>query len=247
MKAVTRAGLAALTISAALLAGCGSKSGDTATAPTAAASTAPAGNGVADLEATAILDKAKTALKAAKSFHVKGALKQDADLIELDLKNAGADFAGSITFGGAKLEMLATGGQKYFRPDATFWNTIDSSGATAKLMQQRVGDKWIKLESTDTSFSQFFGAADVDELLSSTGTLSKGEVKQIEGVPAIGLIDSDDAATVLYVTTQGEPYPVKVTGPDNQAMTFTEFGSAFPEIKAPAATEFIEQSALSKK
>ncbi|WP_436519644.1 hypothetical protein [Actinoplanes sp. HUAS TT8] len=248
MKSVTRAGLAALTISAALLAGCGSNTGSdaTAAAPAAAASSAPAGNGIADLEAAAILEKAKTALKGAKSFHVKGTIKQDADKIELDLKNAGSDFVGSMTFGGATIELLAIGGHKYMRPDAAFWNTVDSTGATAKAMKQLVGTKWIRLAAKDDSFSTFFAAADIDELLTPGGTLSKGEAKTIEGVPAIGLKDSSDPDTVIYVATDGEPYPVKAEGPDSQGMAFSEFGKTFADLKAPTAAEFVDQSKIGK-
>lgn len=246
IKAATRAGLAALTISAALLAGCNSTDSDAAT-PGTAASSAPATNGIADLEAAAILDKAKAALKSAKSFHIKGAVTEESDKIEIDLKNAGADFAGSMAFSGAKLELLSIGGHKYMRPDATFWNTIDSTGATAKLMEQAVGTKWIKLADKDDSFSQFFGAADIDDMLSTDGKLSKGEAKTVDGVPAFGLIDESDTKSTLYIATTGEAYPVKLEGPNGEGLSFTEYGATFPEIKEPAATEFVDQSALTKK
>jgi hypothetical protein len=243
MKSVTRAGLAALTISVALLAGCGSSDDKSDAAPGA---TTAAANGVADLEATAILDKAKAALKAAKSFHVKGAMSDEGDLTEFDLKVAGADVAGSMKFGEAKVELLAVGGERFMRPNAAFWNMIDSSGKTAKTIAKVAGDKWIKPAAGDTSLSSFFSAADVDQLLTSDGTLSKGEAKTVDGTPAIGLIDSTDAKTVLYIATAGEPYPIKMERPAPEGLTFGEFNATFAEIKAPAAAEVIDQSALKK-
>ncbi|KUL27441.1 hypothetical protein [Actinoplanes awajinensis] len=237
MKAVSRAALAALTVTAALLAGCSSNDDK---APAAAASAAPAGNGIADLEGAAILDKAKTALKAAKSFHVKGAISQDESVTNLDLKIAGTDVGGSIDFGGAKLELLSVGGNRYMRPNAAFWTMMDSSGQMAKTLGSAVGTKWIKPSSQDTSLGAFFGAADVDELLKPSGTLTKGEAKTIDGVPAIGLVDGDDKDTVLYVATTGEPYPLKMERPAPEGLTFSEFGQTFAEIKEPAATDVIE-------
>jgi hypothetical protein len=245
MKSVTRAGLAALTMSAALLAGCGSGDGDAA-APAAATSAAPATNGVADLPADAIAAKAAAALKAAKSFHVKGAMTDNGDVTTLDMKISGDDVIGSLEFGGAKLEMLSVAGQRYIRPNEAFWKMIDSSGATAKLMKNAVGTKWIKPSATDVSFNNFFSITNVDDMLKPTGTLSKGEAKTVEGVPAIGLVDSGDAKSTLYVATTGEPYPVKLDRPAPEGLTFSEVGATFAEIKAPAATEVIDQSALKK-
>ncbi|BCJ46812.1 lipoprotein [Actinoplanes ianthinogenes] len=243
MRFAPRAGLAALTITAALLAGCGNGDKPDTAAPAGTA----AANGVADLEAAAILEKAKAALKAAKSFHVKGAVSDSGEVTKLDLKVAGADVAGTIDMGGATLEMLSVGGARYIRPNEAFWTMIDSSGATAKLMKQAVGDKWIKPTANDASLgSFFFGASDIDEMLTPGGALSKGEAKPVEGVPAIGLVDGSDAKTVLYVATSGEPYPIKMERPAPEGLTFSEFNQTFPEIKAPAAAEVVDQASLKK-
>ncbi|GIF15489.1 hypothetical protein [Actinoplanes teichomyceticus] len=235
MKTVSRAALAALTMTAVLLAGCGSDdSGDKAPADTATAA-----NGVADLEAAAILDRAKAALKGAKSFHVKGVMSDEGSVTNLDLKVAGTDVAGSIEFGGAKLEMLSVGGHRYMRPNDKFWTMMDSSGQMAKTMASQSG-KWIKPADNDTSLGAFFGAADIDELLKPEGTVTKGEAKTVDGAPAIGLVDSGDAKSVLYVATTGEPYPIKMERPAPEGLAFSEFGATFADIKEPAATDVIE-------
>lgn len=242
MKAVRRAGLAALTITAALLAGCGNGDKTDTKAPAAA------GNGVADAEPAAILDKARTALKAAKSFHVKGAMSENGEVTQIDLKVAGADVVGTVAFSGAKLEMLAVGGTRYVRPDEAFWTMIDSSGKTAKLMKQAVGDKWIKPAAGDASLgSFFFGASDIEEMLTPGGTVTKGEAKTVDGVPAIGLVDSADTKTVLYVATTGEPYPVKMERPAPEGLSFSEFNQTFADLKAPPAAEVVDQASLKKK
>ncbi|GAA4603120.1 hypothetical protein BJY16_004502 [Actinoplanes octamycinicus] len=243
MKAATRVGLAALTITAALLAGCGNGDKPDDSAPAKAAA-----NGVADLAAPAILDKAKAALKAASSFHVKGAMSEDGDVTQIDLKVAGKDLAGSIQMGEAKLQMLSVAGARYIKPNDAFWTMIDSSGATAKLMKQAVGDKWIKPTANDASLgSFFFGESDIDEMLTPGGAVTKGEAKAVDGVPAIGLVDSSDTKTVLYVATSGEPYPIKMERPAPEGLTFSEFNQTFAEIKAPAETDVVDQSKIQKK
>ncbi|MFI1990382.1 hypothetical protein [Actinoplanes sp. NPDC020271] len=247
MNTVTRAGLAALTLSAALLAGCGLPDDPNTPHPNPSVSSDPAGNGIDILSAKGVIDKARIALKSAKSFHVKGTIKEDKDLVELDLKNAGDDFTGSLKSSGAKIELLSVGGHKYIRPDAKFWNQIDPTGATATAIKQVVGNKWVKVKDKDDSFGTLFTALDVDTLLSSEGTVTKGETKTIDGMPALAVLDGTDTASTLWVAMRGEPYPVKLTGPGGQGLTFDDFDQTFPEIKEPAASEFVDQSKLGKK
>ncbi|GAA2879979.1 lipoprotein [Actinoplanes cyaneus] len=239
--------MAALTISAALLSGCGLPNDPNAPKPTASVSSDPAGNGVEVLSGKGVLDKSRIALRSAKSFHVKGVVKEEKDLIQLDLKNAGDDFTGSLKSSGATIEVLSVAGQKYIRPDAKFWERMDSTGATATAMKQQVGTKWIKLAAKDADFGTIFAAADIDAILNSEGVVTKGETEDVDGVPALAVRDSADAASTLWVSTRGEPYPLKLEGPAGQGLTFSDFGKTFPEIKEPAASEFVDQSKLGKK
>jgi hypothetical protein len=94
----------------------------------------------------------------------------------------GADFAGSMSTGAAKLEMLAVGGKRYMKPNEQFWTTI-TDAKKGKTLAKAVGDRWISGADSDASFADLFTIGSVDGLLKPNGTISKGEEKVIAGVP----------------------------------------------------------------
>jgi hypothetical protein len=242
----TKAVSIALAVAAATLGGC--QKNDTGTAaPTATtpASSAPADNGVAALTADEILAKAKAALGQAKSFHAKGNVVQGADKTDVDLKVNGTDFIGSISMKAAKVELLAIGKDKYIRPNEQFWTL--TTGARGKTMATLVGNRWVTGAGNDKSFAELFSIGSVDELLKPTGKLTKGEPKTIDGVQTIGLKDSADPDSVLYVATTGEPYPVQLAGKDSSALTFSEYKATFSDIAKPAAADVIDLGKLGGK
>jgi hypothetical protein len=221
-----------------LLAGCQNSAdpaADAATAtaaPATQASSGPADNGVAALTADQILDKAKGALKAAKSYHVSGTTTEDGEKTALDFEVSGDDLLGKLTVGKASVELLSVGGARYIRPNEAFWALSMGNAKQAKQVATVVGKKWVSTKS-DKSLDQLFDGFDADSLLDPDGTLSKTAAKEIDGVPAIGLKDSTGGT--LYVATVGEPYPLKIE--DGDGGTFDKFGEKFTDIKAPAAAE----------
>src|SRR3979409_1495380 len=96
-----------LAVAATLLAGCASK--NPVTSPTAGPTT-PASNGVADLKADEIVAKAQTALKNAKSFHVKGAQTKDGSPLKVDFVFSGESASGTIESAGITIGMISVGG-----------------------------------------------------------------------------------------------------------------------------------------
>ncbi len=235
---------------AALLAGCGSKD-DSGTAspaasgvPAATTSAAAADNGVAALQPVAIVDKAKAALKSAKSFHMKGTITDQGQKTALDFKIAGGEVFGTMSVGTAKIQVLKAGGGQYMKPDAAFWKL--TAGKQADAVVKKVGDKWVSVPASNKEFGSLFTAADVDTLLQADGQVAKGQPKVIAGTPAIGLVDKGTEGGTLYVATVGQPYPLELDGPTaaDGGIAFSEFGAAFDEIKAPAAADVLDLSKL---
>ncbi len=220
-----------------LLAGCGDK---TAAAPTAAT---PSGNGIAALPAADIMTRAEKAVTDAKSFHAAGTAKEDSgDSYTIDLKESGSNLLATFTLSGMRLEVLAFDGRSYVRADPKF---LASTGITLpKVSADVLAKSWIKPAPGDTTFSDMTDGFGLDELLDQSGELTKGDVTQIDGKPAIVLNDVKDTGSV-YVATTGEPLPLKATDGNGGVMTFSEFGAEFPEIKAPAAGEIISLPAKS--
>src|SRR4051812_45296008 len=105
--------LAVLTAGAMLVGGCGNSAAPTGSAPVLAdpasagpGSAAPpkaADNGVAALKPSAIVDRAKAALKSAKSFRMKGTATDNGQKISLDFKISGRDSSGTMTMGTAEI------------------------------------------------------------------------------------------------------------------------------------------------
>jgi hypothetical protein len=228
----------------ALLAGCGSTGDKDAAAPATTTSAAPADNGVAALEPAAIIDKAKAALKTAKSFHINGAIKDEGQETDLDLKISGADVIGSMTVSKAKVELLRVGGKQFMKPDAAFWKL--TAAAQADKVIAVVGDRWVVVPASNKDLGGLFTVTDIDQLLEPDGTVTKGAPKPIDGTPAIGLVEGGSDGGTLYVATTGEPYPLKLEGPTaaDGGLTFSEFGATFDDIKAPAAADQLDLSKI---
>jgi len=242
----TKVALVALAMAATTLAGCQSdKAGSPQPAAGSAApsASAPAGNGVKALGADEILESAKAALKRTKSFRAKGSIDDNGQQIEIDLEESGSDFVASMTMGKAKVELLAVAGKKYLRPNEQFL-AVATDAKQGKALAQAVGGRWIAGAEKDQSFAELFAIGSIDELLKPTGALSKGEEKEVGGVPAIGLKDAGDPDSMLYIATTGEPYPLRLAGKGGSAVVLSAFGEAFTDITKPAANQIVDMSKL---
>jgi hypothetical protein len=244
---------------AVLLSGCGGGNGGGTTATpaaagtsaSAAASSAPASadaadNGVAALGADAILEKAKAALKTAKSFRIKGSVREEGQLIGFDMKASGADLVGSLTIGKAKAEVLRVGKKAYLRPNQEFWKTSGAGAKDAKAIATVVNGRWVVVAPDDKDFAELFSIADVKTLLDVDGKLTKGAVTTIDGHKAVALKETGADGGTLYVATEGEPYPLRLEGPAKAdgALTFSDFGATFADLKLPPASQTIDLAKL---
>ncbi|MDI1465636.1 hypothetical protein QEZ54_32165 [Catellatospora sp. KI3] len=232
---------APIALAGVLLAGCNDTDG-AKPAASAATSVAPAGNGVEALEATEILTKAKDALGKAGSYRIKGEMTENK--MKLDIRVAGKDIVGTITMGGASIDLLSVGGATYFKADEAFWTS--QMGEQGAALGKLVGTKWIKVPADNKEFGDFFKIADVNELLKPEGTIGKGKVETINGASAIALTEGAEKGS-LYVATTGEPYPLRLAGPAGEGqIDFTDFGAKFDELKAPAEADVFDLGALMK-
>jgi hypothetical protein len=233
--------LVPLALAGALLAGCGGAE-DSGSPDATPGAPAPTDNGVEALEPNAIVQKAIAALTAAKSYSVKGEIKEDQTL-GIDFKISGDDLAGTVAVDGAKAELLRIAGQAYIRGDEKFW-TAAADAKTGPTIAKLLGDRWAKLSTKDASFNEFFQITDPAQLLKPDGTVIKNGTKTISGVKAVDLADSGTDAGHLYVATTGEPYPVALEGPPGKGqIAFGDFGATF-DIKAPAPGDVIDLDKL---
>ncbi|WP_250005532.1 hypothetical protein [Actinoplanes sp. M2I2] len=250
------AGAVVVFASTALLAtGCAGQDDDAAnpaapaTSAAQATSAAPAGNGVEALEAQQILDKAKAALKKAGSFHMKGDIVTDGSKMGLDFKTGNGEVIGKLSMGGPSVELLEVAKKRYIRPDAAFWSMSGGGKEQGEQMAKLVGDRWVAVKATDKNTADMFGFSDIDSMLNADGKVTKGAAKDINGRPAIGLVDNSQDGGTLYIATTGEPYPLRIESKNaaEGGLDFTEFGEKFPDIKAPAPADVVDIEKLMGK
>jgi hypothetical protein len=237
---------AALVLAAAAiaLAACGSTNSTTkaAAAPAPAVSSGPADNGVSAVDPDTVVDRAKAALKQAKSFHLKGGATEDGSPVAVDLEVAGSDLAGSITYDKVKLQVLTVAGKDYLRTGKAGWTKL--AGKDGAAAAELLADRWVLVPAGgDDDLGSFFDLTKADNLLSFQGPLTKGPSKRIGDTAAVSVVDKDGAT--MYVAATGEPYPLRLEEkPGGDALVLSEFGKTFPAIKAPTGSNVIDLGKL---
>jgi hypothetical protein len=239
-----RHAVAAIAAAGLLLGGCANDTPRSARVPAASPASAtpsrPAGNGVAELEPAAIVEKAEAALAAAKSYRVKGSIKNDNGTIGLDLKFRDTDVIGTMTFGKTKVELLRVGQQGFIRPDAAFLKASLDNAKQAESVMAVAGDRWVAVSTTGQNFAQVFAIADVRMLPDASGDFTKGDIQTIGGKRAIAV--NDAGSDRLFVALEGEPYPLRIEGgiKSDGRLDFSDFGATFPDLKIPPASKVVE-------
>lgn len=201
----------------------------------------PKASGIEESSADEILDKARTAAKAASSFRMAGEVTEQGSTVGLDLRFAkDKGVTGTISMQDMRFEVLVIDQNAYLKADRETWEKA-GAGQGAQLL---VG-KYIKISSGSSGFGDIMEVADptklLDQALEPEGTVTKTGVKEVNGVRAVGLTDQDtDSGGTLYVAVEGEPYPVRVEGPSGEgAVDFSAWNEPV-ELTAPPADQVID-------
>jgi hypothetical protein len=202
----------------------------------------PTEPGVAGLSAAKILTKTQAAAKAATSVRMKGAVSDGKDKMVLDVritKNAGQ---GSITTSEGGMSVMVIGKTAYLKMSNKFWQSQTKSKTEADAIVAMIAGRWIRTTLSDKdlgSFALFASKAEFfDTLFEPSGSLKKTAPKTVDGIPAIGLGDSDGTLWVDAATAR----PVRLeAGAD--ALSFSEYNKVTTP-KAPPANQVIDGKAL---
>jgi len=206
IRSITRP-LLGLTLSAALLAGCGSSS--------------PSDNGLASKTPEEIVDAAKAAAAGASTVHIAGSIVAQGKPISLNMELvSGKGATGQITLEGNAVDIVAVEHSVYIKGSTAFYTRI-AGPAAAQLLQ----GKWLKAPSAGSEFAAFAQLTNlttlIDTSLSSHGTLAHAGTATIGGQPAVGVTDTSKGGT-LYVASTGTAYPLEITkgGASSDKITF---------------------------
>ncbi|NEE04112.1 hypothetical protein [Phytoactinopolyspora halotolerans] len=206
--------------------------------------TAPAENGIDQLPAEEVLEKVVANLERAGSFRVSGTTLKDST-IDITFK-VGEGSVGTVTTG-SEVELIASDDVVYITSDReTLAEVIDAD------IDDTIAGKWIRLspdESEDSDYRIFADASSfVDAVLGLPVEAGPTSVKEVDGVPAVGLTLADSGG-MLWVAAEGKPLPVRFEekGASGNAgvLTFNDFG-ADVEIKAPKDSNVIDPAELPK-
>lgn len=211
------------------------------------------GNGVGDLSAREISDKAKRELLDAKSVHISmratgadatkdtdsdsdGDSDSDSDSddmasMELTLDRDDNCVGSMKMANGAALDLVKRGDKVWMKPNRAFWKTQVPGGegeAAAEIFKNR----YIHGSTSDTMLKEVTGICDLgkiqkdiqDDTDDESKSLAKGEPTTVDGTGAIPLTGKDDGKeTTLYVATEGKPYLLKAVEKGDGDDTTTTF------------------------
>jgi hypothetical protein len=208
----------------------------------ATATTTVADNGVKDLSAAEIVAKAATATDAAGSYRVKGEITQEGQRLNADVQIKGKDISGDVTMAQGKAKVLRIGTDLYLQADPALWGIF--AGPTAETLASFFKGKWVKTSTTNKEWAEFATIGDVTQMVKTygTSTLTKGELKTVNGMSAIELKEASGAS--IFVATVGQPYIVRVEMKGEGELDVTEFGAKFDDVKAPPADQVVDLSGL---
>lgn len=142
----------------------------------------------------------------------------------LDLHVGPAGATGTATFGGAHVQIVATGSNLYVRGAQQVLGGFLGAGVA-----QKIDNHWVQLSTSMPQLAVFAGLTSMQALVKqflsptatpkkgSTGTVGRQEVINVAGYGA-------DGTGSLRVATHGTPYPVQLTSTAG-ALTFSDWGA----------------------
>jgi hypothetical protein len=189
-----------------------------------------------------LLAQATANAKAATAVHIRGtgSCPEGQFVVDMALRDDGTA-AGSVTFQGATINVVATKEQLLLHAPQSFWAVQSSTKVAA-----RIGDKWLRisratnpcidaLTSIPNVTANYFG-------YSGSPVLQKGT--SFKGTPAAQVGIGTDVA--YWIATQGTLLPLNVHDATSQTdIAMTEWNSD-PSVVVPPATDVIDAAAANK-
>ncbi|MEV0640049.1 hypothetical protein AB0I77_34935 [Streptomyces sp. NPDC050619] len=167
-------------------------------------------NGIEDLPASRIAEKAFDATKSADSFRLKGGTTSGPDEIQMDLAlNQQGDCKGTIgPRENVTAEIIKVADVAYLKGDESFWKEVDAGSDRVALL----ADQWLKVSAQSEGFDDLAEVCDADQLLKGVPDhaapgLTKGKIHDVSDQSAIPVVRKDGGVTTrMDVATEGEPY-----------------------------------------
>ncbi|MYR97920.1 MULTISPECIES: hypothetical protein [unclassified Streptomyces] len=219
---------------------------------------AQADDDIASLTAEQIADRSRDALLGVSSLHLsaRGSLDGSGDRMSVDLTlDREGNCAGGVDMGeDGSVEIVKRADDVWLKPDKAFWEThVPIGGSTFDAI---LDGRYMKAKADDPRLLTVTETCDLDtfrELIKDNpdaterGALTKGRETEVNGAPVIPVTRTQGEERVtVYVATEGEPYPVRITvrGADEEgSVSFSGFDRPVP-ARTPSADETVDVTAL---
>jgi hypothetical protein len=209
VRAGRRAALALTAAAAACLAvaGCGSGGGG------GGGSDPLSGMSAKQVVATAVGD-----LKSASSFTMTGDVNQSGETLGVDLGYVkGKGCAGTVSEGSkGSIAFVVIGNTAWIKPSDKFLESSAGSQAAAAIALLK--GRYLKGSTSNSNVASLTAVCDVNQMTKSfteTGTLIKGKVTTVGGVPVLPITDKTKGGT-MDVTDSSTPQIVQITNTTGQ-------------------------------
>jgi hypothetical protein len=196
------------------------------------------GGSNASLSGAELEKAAKAAFTSAHSFHMSGTGHDGSTTLHFDLHYGEDSSQGSMTIGGAAVQLLYVAPSVYFMGTDAFWR--QSLGPAAAAVVAQLHGKWVRIPSgsvlspiaTIAVRTKFLAEAAASP---DNSTYSRGPSTTIRGVPAVSFVDDGDQSTI-YVPASGAAFPLRIvsTGSDPGSFELTDWNIPFTAAAPPA-------------
>ncbi|MDI3385646.1 hypothetical protein QIS99_05355 [Streptomyces sp. B-S-A8] len=214
-------------------------------------------NGIADKSPQEIGAAAREALLGVTSLHVEAEIDGMAEPapasfeLSYDTKD---NCTGTVDDQNNKgsMEVIRIGDRVWIKPDAK-WLSAQAPQLGGDAAAQLLKGKYLETSVRDADGAKIAQLCDLNSFKqqiteqsgkSQGATVEKGGRTEVDGRPAITLnVTNDQQRGRMYVSTEGEPYPLKVEADDPAKgveidMTFSEFDRPVT-VKAPPADQTV--------
>jgi hypothetical protein len=179
----------------------------------------------------------EAAMRAAKSVHMVGSVKENSQQITIDVSFQGGGMSGTVGVGGQTIDLLLLSKQAYVKVDQAF---LKEAGLPASDCNSMCG-RYLAVPSSQLGQAGSLSLSSLMSQMLSKIPSAKNDTSDVfvrgtlNGQPV--LKGSGDGVT-LEVAGSGPPYPLLITQAGQGTVVFSEWNSV-PPITPPPPSDII--------
>ncbi|MGK5533723.1 hypothetical protein [Streptomyces sp. URMC 129] len=201
-------------------------------------------NGIGDLPAAEIEERARQAAVDASAVRLSGTVISEGQSYRLDVRLSEEGAVGEVSAEGTTFELLRVGEELYMKADEAFW---ESEGIPEELETdpaEKLDGKYVRVAPEDPAYEQLSGFTDketlLDGLLTLDGERETGERGEVGGVRTIRVEADGGVGGAMEVSLDGVPYPMRLErGGAAGELTMDDWGEEF-SLHAPNEDDIVD-------